>query len=68
MFEVGDVVDRNLYPAYNDDSSGWSPGWVVVESPENPLGDCIYIEKDGHIVGSPPLHLRHSIANNPEAD
>ena len=66
MFEVGTCVDVLIEPMFNK----WSEGWIVVEMPTDfvPLGDCIYVEKDGHCRGVPPPHLRLTLSNNPQID
>ena len=65
-FEKGDCVDRLIH----DMLDRWSEGWTVIEMPDDfvPLGDCVYVEKNGQTVGVPPPHLRHTLANNPKTD
>ena len=63
-FQTGDFVDRKIDPVFNR----WSEGWKVIEMPSDftPLGDCVYVEKNGHISGVPPVHLRQAV--NPKGD
>ena len=68
-FEIGDPVERLI-----DDGvcKRWEDGYTVIEPPENPFGDCIYIAKpysrgfENYYVGVPLQHLRHAL--KPETD
>ena len=64
MFKKGDCVDRKIDPMFDR----WETGYTVIEMPDDfvPLGDCVYVEKDGYSVGVPPVHLRHTA--NPKND
>ena len=64
MFKTGDSVDRLIHDMFDR----WSEGYTVIEMPDDfvPLGNCVYVEKGGHITGVPPVHLRHAV--NPMND
>ena len=64
IFRKGDCVDRKRVSMFDR----WSEGYTVVEMPDDfvPLGDCVYVEKNGYITGVPPVRLRHAV--NPKND
>lgn len=69
MFNIGDSVERLWDDGFCE---RWEEGYTVIEPPENPFPDFIYIEKPNsrgfkrYYVGVPQEHLRR--AANPKID
>ena len=74
FYRVGDIVERFI--TWGNNRKEWEAGYTVIAPPEENvvLTGYIYISKPHtrgfkeYIVGVPPEHIRHSLANNPQID